>query len=182
MSPNQGRIRLVFSSVTKRPLRSYSPNSLGSGPTSPACPKEWTTSPASDKWTRLQSLRPGKAVALERIMDHLLAWIDGARAPAGGGKTMARRTLKTNTTAIATKDAGSSGLFWGRAQLLTNPRPPAAPATLNLSLEQYYAACAAVGLLSAQTSEPDQDSAVRWSVEFGEKLANATRQKSWGQK
>lgn len=38
-----------------------------------------------------------------------------------------------------------------------NPRPPALPATLHLTLEAYYTGCAMIGILAAQTEQPDLD-------------------------
>lgn len=95
------------------------------------------------------------------------------------GGTLA--TGRADPTPRTPAKSPTPGLRWGHPEAMANPRPPAVPATLHLSLEQYYAACAAVGMLSAQTAEPDQDSAVQWSVEFGAKMAAATR-KAWGHK
>lgn len=60
---------------------------------------------------------------------------------------------------------------------LANPRPPAVPATLNLTLDDYFAAAAAIGLLAAQEHEPDADWARKWSLEFGEKMARDARRR-----
>lgn len=60
---------------------------------------------------------------------------------------------------------------------LVNPRPPAVPATLQLSLEQYYAGCGAIGILAAQGEEPDMDWIIEQSIEFGEKMAKGTRRR-----
>jgi len=58
---------------------------------------------------------------------------------------------------------------------LRNPRTPAVPATLDLTLEEYYAAAAVVGLLSAQLEEPDMDWVVGWALDFGERMARESR-------
>ena len=58
-----------------------------------------------------------------------------------------------------------------------NPRPPAVPATLQLTLEEYYAAAGAIGLLAAQLQEPDAEWALEWSLDFGEKMAAASRRR-----
>jgi hypothetical protein len=60
---------------------------------------------------------------------------------------------------------------------LSNPRPPAVPATLNITLEEYYAAAGAIGLLSAQLHEPDPEWAMKWSFEFGERMAKEARRR-----
>jgi hypothetical protein len=58
---------------------------------------------------------------------------------------------------------------------LRNPRTPAVPATLDLTLEEYYAAAAVVGLLSAQLEEPDMEWVVTWASDFGERMARESR-------
>jgi hypothetical protein len=55
----------------------------------------------------------------------------------------------------------------GRATVLVNPKPPAVPATLDLNLAEYYAAAAAMGLLAAQTEEPNKDWIAEWAMDFG---------------
>lgn len=60
---------------------------------------------------------------------------------------------------------------------LGNPRPPAVPATLHITLEEYYAAAGAIGLLSAQLQEPDPEWASEWSLDFGEHMAAAARRR-----
>lgn len=54
---------------------------------------------------------------------------------------------------------------------LSNPRPPATPATLRLSLPEYFAAAAAIGLLASQGEEPDQKWVCHWSFGMGERMA-----------
>lgn len=63
----------------------------------------------------------------------------------------------------------------GHDQFLQNPRPPAVPATLDLDLEGYYAACGAIGILAAQTRQPDLDWVVDQASKFGEKMARKIR-------
>lgn len=63
------------------------------------------------------------------------------------------------------------------ADSMNNPRPPAVPATLHISLEEYYAAAGAIGLLSAQLQEPEAEWAAQWSLEFGEKMAALARRR-----
>lgn len=59
----------------------------------------------------------------------------------------------------------------------TNPRPPATPATLHLSLDEYYAAAATIGLLSAQEHEPDPEWAMKWSLDYGTRMAREARRR-----
>lgn len=66
---------------------------------------------------------------------------------------------------------------WNPRASLVNPRPPAVPATLNITLEEYYAAAGAIGLLSAQLEEPDPEWAMKWSLDFGERMAAEARRR-----
>lgn len=66
---------------------------------------------------------------------------------------------------------------WNTRSKLQNPRPPAAPASLDITLEEYYAAAGAIGLLSAQLDEPDPDWASEWALEFGERMAEKSRRR-----
>ncbi len=66
---------------------------------------------------------------------------------------------------------------WNSRVPLTNPRPPAVPASLDLTLEEYYAAAGAIGLLSAQLQEPDPEWASAWSLDFGERMAAEARRR-----
>lgn len=60
---------------------------------------------------------------------------------------------------------------------LANPRPPAVPATLHLTLEDYFAAAALIGLLASQGNEPDQEWVRDWSYRMGRKMARLPRLK-----
>lgn len=51
------------------------------------------------------------------------------------------------------------------------------PATLHITLEEYYAAAGAIGLLSAQLQEPDPKWASEWSLDFGEQMAAEARRR-----
>jgi hypothetical protein len=62
-----------------------------------------------------------------------------------------------------------------RAAAFVNPRPPAVPASLDLTLEEYYAAAAAMGLLAAQGEECDPDWASEWALKFGSTMAKKAR-------
>lgn len=60
---------------------------------------------------------------------------------------------------------------------LQNPRPPAVPGTLNLTLNEYYAATALMGLLSAQHKEPEMKWAAAWSHDMGDAMATEARKR-----
>lgn len=64
---------------------------------------------------------------------------------------------------------------------LENPKPPALPAGVIENLEEYYAACGAIGLLSSQAEAPDPDEAIAWSLDFGERMAKEARRR-WARK
>jgi hypothetical protein len=64
-----------------------------------------------------------------------------------------------------------------RGTPLANPRPPAVPASLELTLEEYYAAAATIGLLAAQEIEPDAEWASRWSLDYGQRMAREARRR-----
>lgn len=58
-----------------------------------------------------------------------------------------------------------------------NPRPPAVPATLDLRLEEYFAAASVMGLLAAQLDEPDQKWCTTWSFQMGRRMAIEARRR-----
>ena len=64
------------------------------------------------------------------------------------------------------------------ATALANPRPPAVPASLNLTHEEYYAAAALMGILSAQGEEPDVQWASALAHDMGEAMAAESRKRS----
>ena len=66
---------------------------------------------------------------------------------------------------------------WNSRSKLLNPRAPAVPATLDITLEEYYAAAGVIGLLSAQLQEPDPDWASDWALNFGQRMAAKARQR-----
>jgi hypothetical protein len=61
---------------------------------------------------------------------------------------------------------------------LVNPRAPSVPATLDLNLEKYYAACALVGVAGAQAEEPDKQWLTDYALDVGELMAKKAR-KRW---
>ena len=58
-----------------------------------------------------------------------------------------------------------------------NPRPPAVPATLDLRLEEYFAAASVMGLIAAQLDEPDQKWCTDWSFRMGRRMALEARRR-----
>jgi hypothetical protein len=56
--------------------------------------------------------------------------------------------------------------------LFTNARVPSVPATLDISLHEYYAAAALMGLIASQHDEPNQKWACQWSFEMGQRMAH----------
>lgn len=66
---------------------------------------------------------------------------------------------------------------WNSRSQFSNPRPPAVPATLEITLEEYYEAAGVIGLLSAQLQEPDPDWASDWALDFGKRMAAKARKR-----
>lgn len=62
-----------------------------------------------------------------------------------------------------------------------NPRPPGTPATLDLTLGEYFAAAATIGVLAAQGEEPDREWLQDWSLEYGYEMAEKAKRRR-GQK
>lgn len=58
-----------------------------------------------------------------------------------------------------------------------NPRPPAVPATLELTLEEYFAAASVMGLLASQADEPDRQWCSDWSLRLGRTMAREARRR-----
>lgn len=50
---------------------------------------------------------------------------------------------------------------------------PSVPATLSLTLEEYFAAGALMGLIASQHDEPDRAWACEWSLKMGRSMAAA---------
>lgn len=58
-----------------------------------------------------------------------------------------------------------------------NPRTPAVPATLDLTLDEYYAAAAVMGLLASQVQEPDPQWCADWSFKMGRTMAREAQRR-----
>lgn len=56
-----------------------------------------------------------------------------------------------------------------------NPRAPSVPATLDLTLDEYFAATSLMGLLASQAAEPNQRWCCDWSFKMGQTMAKAAR-------
>ena len=67
---------------------------------------------------------------------------------------------------------------WSEGTGFSNPRPPAVPATLELTKAEYFAAASLIGLLASQRKEPNQEWARKWAYEMGEKMARSSRGKA----
>lgn len=69
------------------------------------------------------------------------------------------------------------------ATLFVNARPPSVPASLALTLEEYFTAGALLGLLASQHDEPDKDWACDWSFRMGQQMAaEALKRRRQGQR
>ncbi len=58
-----------------------------------------------------------------------------------------------------------------------NPRTPSVPATLDLTLDEYFTATSLMGLLASQVEEPDRKWACEWSFRMGHKMAIEARKR-----
>jgi hypothetical protein len=83
------------------------------------------------------------------------------------------RPGNTSRRRQAGKGAGSKPApGWKSAPaVFLNARSPSVPATLALSLEEYFTASALVGLLASQHDEPDHRWACQWSYKMGKTMA-----------
>jgi hypothetical protein len=63
------------------------------------------------------------------------------------------------------KGPGPSAIGW------RNPRPPAVPATLDLTLDEYFTAATLMGLVASQIEEPNQQWCRDWSFTMGAAMA-----------
>lgn len=70
----------------------------------------------------------------------------------------------------------------GEATALQNPRPPAVPGTLRLTLAEYFAAAATIGILSAQEEEPDRAWLEEWALDYGYEMAEKAEQRRQGRR
>lgn len=52
-----------------------------------------------------------------------------------------------------------------------NPRPPSVPTTMDLRIDEYFAAAALMGMLASQADEPDVAFACEWSWKMGVEMA-----------
>lgn len=105
---------------------------------------------------------------------------------------MKRRGASHSTTSPATRrsrrGAGAGGTAhktptpgWkGHASLRRgwrNPRLPSVPATLELNLDEYFAAGALLGLLASQVDEPNRRWVRDWSFDMGGMMAKEARRR-----
>lgn len=66
---------------------------------------------------------------------------------------------------------------WNTRRAYMNPRPPAVPATMDITLEEYFSAAAVMGLLAAQIDQPDPEWASEWALKFGTLMAEKARKR-----
>lgn len=83
----------------------------------------------------------------------------------------------TNGATVSWKRTSNPVAGWNTRVTLKNPRPPSVPTGLDLTIEEYFAAAGAIGLLAAQLDEPEAEWAAKWSLEFGTKMAALARAK-----
>jgi hypothetical protein len=86
-----------------------------------------------------------------------------------GAGADARRTDSTPTPGW--KAFSAMRLGW------RNPRTPAVPATLDLTLDEYFAATSLMGLLASQAQEPNQRWCCDWSFKMGHTMAREARRR-----
>jgi hypothetical protein len=91
------------------------------------------------------------------------------QSPRGAG-TAASATRKTKTPAPGWKGhAVRTG--W------RNPRTPSVPATLDLTLDEYFAATSLMGLIASQSEEPNHRWCCDWSFKMGRTMAKEARKR-----
>lgn len=83
--------------------------------------------------------------------------------PRGAGKATRRKPAVTPTPGWKGHDTPRRG--W------QNARPPSVPSSLDLNLEEYYAAGTLLGLLASQSKEPNKRWCRDWSFEMGAMMA-----------
>jgi hypothetical protein len=86
-------------------------------------------------------------------------------------KAPRRRAILTRRNGGGEGGAKPTPGWKGPGLHFANPRPPSVPTTLALTLEEYYAAAALMGLLASQHEEPDQKWACEWSFRMGQNIA-----------
>ncbi len=94
-----------------------------------------------------------------------------ARLPRGAG---ARATVRRTPT------PGWKALSGLRLRGWKNPRTPSVPATLELTLDEYFTATSLMGLLASQSEEPNQRWCCDWSFKMGHTMAREARKRRSG--
>lgn len=85
-----------------------------------------------------------------------------------------RRVVRLNPRGAGGDAANAPPWGWrggGVILQFANPRAPSVPTTLDLRLDEYFAAAAVIGLIASQVHEPNQDWLTDWSFRMGEKMA-----------
>jgi hypothetical protein len=184
-SPSFGTLPPAF----RRSSDSTPPTATASPTRSPA----WTPSrnnsgdtSLGSKLQRLGLIDPANLGLVETIADELLE----AQDPNDDRLLAGRATLSTYGGAVMKRPAADTDRTWsetepaqqwtprgggGSATPLQNPRTPAVPATLEINLEEYYAAAALIGVLSAQGAQPAIDWIKKITHDMGAAMAEEAR-------
>lgn len=99
-----------------------------------------------------------------------------------------RRASRSTSRPQSRRGAGAGGAArkqptpgWKGHALLRhgwrNPRVPSVPATLDLSLDEYFTAGALLGLLASQVDEPNRKWCRDWSFDMGLMMAKEARRR-----
>jgi len=108
--------------------------------------------------------KPSKRTALRLV----------ARRP-GAGAAGTRDNIRRRPTP-GWKGLSSARVGW------RNPRTPAVPATLDITLDEYFTATSLMGLLASQVDEPDPKWCRDWSFRMGRTMAAEARRRRRKQK
>ena len=93
--------------------------------------------------------------------------------------TQTRRKPRAGAGGATRRDKPTPG-WKGYAQMRPgwrNPRTPAVPATLDITLDEYFAAASVMGLLASQIEEPDRQWSCEWAFKMGRTMAREARKR-----
>ena len=150
-------MRRILNFTTRKPC---SLSSSFSGPTISSTPQRNSARPSETFFLNLNALIGARGklptLILERAMDAMLRGSGiSARAKVEDGSQQPEVTMAKRAN-LLTWQAERPMAGWNAWESgFSNPRVPSVPATLELTLEEYYAAAALMGLLAAQRKEPD---------------------------
>lgn len=128
-----------------------------------------------EKLALLEQADPAEARMIESLVDRDLEMLPRHKHTHGdGARTVSFTSRPAGWRGASTVAATALDLS---ADAMVNPRPPAVPATLDLTLDEYFAATALMGLLAAQKDEPDPSWACEWALDMGALMAKAARKR-----